>query len=233
MQTDTLARRICRGWLLLAIAAGLASPAWCQAIAGWSGQVELTGIPGSLLPGAFESDTAASIFQESSNLILVSDVAFDAGLPGLYDSPASLTPGVITAGTTVSDAYFHSDPIERTGTVFTGSVTFNSDILGVIALSATLSATDSIFGAAGLVYPGHDGGRGLEMVPGQDSFAISQDLRTLTFSVMTWGNVDEMRIITAGTPGKGNEAAAAPEPGTGLLLAAGFAAFACRKLVRG
>ncbi len=80
----------------------------------------------------------------------------------------------------VSDLYFDADPTQTAGTEFVGSITFSTDILGVIVLSATLNATDSILGLVSVSYPETDAGRGLELT-NQDSFSISADLRTVTF----------------------------------------------------
>jgi hypothetical protein len=72
-----------------------------------------------------------------------------------------------------------------------------------------------------VIYAESDGARGFELTPGQDQFSISSDLMTLSFTTMTWGNVDDLRILTAGESlsnlGTGAQSSA-PEPGTFLLL---------------
>ena len=214
-------KHVLRGCCLLVIVTGFGSPVWCNSISTLSGQVQLFPLPDSLQPGAFESDTTASIFQEQSNITLGADLPVDGDLAGAYTSHASLTPGVIPAGTMVSDLYFDSDPNSSTGIQFTGSITFSSDILGVIALSATLNATDGMLGVAGVNYPETERARGLEL-NNQDSFIISPDLRTLTFDVITMTGVDQMRIVIAG-----DSVSTVPEPGSGVLLALGFACVGC------
>lgn len=194
-----------------------------QSTVSLSGEAQMAPIPNSLLPGVFESDLSAEVYLESSNMILTQNVSVDATSYGTYNLFSQLTPGAIAAGTLVSDVMVQADPVQKTGTEFIGSLTFSSDILGVIVKSAMLTASDAIFGVSGVSYPGADGARGLEL-NGQDDFSISQDMHTLTFDLGTYTNIDEIRIITAGvtntTANSGQEAV--PEPGTVSLLALGF-----------
>jgi hypothetical protein len=211
--------------LFVAILSVLSVSVQAQSTISLSGQAQMAPIPSSLLPGVFENDLAAEVYLESSNMILTQNVSVDATSYGFYNLVSQLTPGVIAAGTLVSDVMLvQSDPVTDIGTEFIGSVTFNSNILGVIVKSATLTATDAIFGVSGVVYPGTDTVRGMEL--GQDAFSISQDMRTLSFDLNTFANLDEIRIITAGVTNNATvnpNLAAVPEPGTAGLLALGFA----------
>lgn len=208
-------------YTITAVAGALAfaTSGWCQTGITTSGQVRLTAPPNSLLPGAYESDAAADLFLENLDLVLPGSLAIDASQPGLYNSSASLTPSTLAAGTAVSSYYFHADPVTSTGTPFSGSITFGTNILGVIESTATLAATDSILGTSGVAYSGVLPGRGLEL-QGHDSFAISADSRTLSFSVMTWSVVDDMRIVTAASGGQNAVSQqVAPEPASVGLAA--------------
>ncbi len=191
-------------------------------------------LPTSLLPGVFENDLSAQVYLESSNMILTQSVAVDASSSGSYNRLSQLTPGVIAAGTLVSDVMLQTDPVKSTGTDFTGSITFGADILGVIVQSSLLTASDSIFGVSGVAYPGADGARGLELNGKQDGFSLSPDMHTLNFDVNTYGNIDEIRIITAGTVVNAQfspeNVSQTPEPDTYWLLALGVGALACGKL---
>jgi hypothetical protein len=187
------------------------------------GDITITGVPYSLVPGAEEDNKNAILFIEQAGFILNSNVIVEADLPGVYSSKSSLTGGEIPADTSVSSFYLHTDPVATTGTVFTGSITFSSPIPGVIATSAGLSATDSTFANPSVVYAESDRLRGFELSPSQDQFSISPDLLTLSFTATTWDNVDDLRIITAGEalsntslPITGPQSSA-PEPGTFLL----------------
>ncbi len=214
-----------RAGLILTLALGLAAPVWCgSTVISTTGQVQLVGLPASLTAGADESDSLAVAFTEQRDYTLRSSLTIDANLSGTYDTLATLTSGTINAGTTITDTYLHIDPVLNSGIRFSGSLTFGSDILGVIALNKTLSATDSILGAAGSVYPDANNSRGFEFISGQDQFSISSDLRTLSFSSETWSSVDDLRVITRGSAAFVSASSATPEPGTLLLLPAGFAA---------
>jgi hypothetical protein len=116
----------------------------------------------------------------------------------------------------------------RTGIPFSGSLVFSRNILGVIALSPELTATDNLFGPPGVTYATGDAVRGLELQDSQDMFNISPDLRTLTFSFTTWDNIDELRIITDGLiPVDANDnTTVTPEPKFWIVLALGLPALA-------
>ena len=228
MGAHKIIRRFRRGWYFLAIAAGLASPVRGDSIVTLSGQVQLVPLPSSVVLGALQNDNYVSLFQEQSDITLGANLPFDAGAPGVYSTKASLTPGVLAAGMVVSDFYFDSNPIRKTGTTFTGSITFSSQILGVIALVGTLNATDGILGAAGVQYPENDSQRGLELAD-EDVFSISPDSLTLVFNATVYTDVDQLRIVVAGD----NESIV-PEPGTIVLLALGLVVGGCfRKSIAG
>jgi len=205
------------------------APAWGDAIIlSTTGDIQTGTLTGSLLPGAQENQSDDVISLEQSSLSLQSGLAVDATASGVYNTVAGLTPGLIAAGTVISDTYFHSDPVLSSGTLFTGSITFSQNILGVISETSTLDATDSVLGAPGVVYAENDRARGLELAPSEDQFTISADLRTLSFSVMTWGNIDDLRVITAGVEGATATTqmapSATPEPDTMAILGIGLVA---------
>jgi hypothetical protein len=185
-----------------------------------TGDVLITGAPSSLAPGADEDNLDAILFIEQAGFVLNSAVVTEANLPGIYTSKTGLTGGILAAGTLVSSYYLHADPIASTGTPFSGSITFGSEILGVEATSTGLNATDSIFGDSNVVYAESDNARGFELTPNQDQFSISPDGLTLSFAALTWNNVDDLRIITAepGILNSGLSQPPTPEPGTFFLL---------------
>jgi hypothetical protein len=211
--------------ILLALTLSL--PAWCgSTVTTYSGDIGfINTAPSSLVPGAVENNLKALLFMEDTDLSFDSAITVNATAPGLYKSKASLTPGSIAAGTLVSDTYIHADPV-TSGTKFTGSVTFDSNILGVIVTTNDLFATDALLGVTGTNY-GNVTPRGLELNPLQDYFSISTDLRTLTFTLTTWGWTDDIRVLTAGAS-SGTSAAqpppasATPEPGTLALIGLGL-----------
>jgi hypothetical protein len=208
---------------ILVLLAALTARGWCGSVVTVSGQaVMISSAPESLLPGADEDDSAATLFLEQNDLSFSSGIMVDATLPGVYSSLGNLTSGVIAAGTPIYDTYFHADPAADRNVIFNGSLTFGSPILGVIFQSSTLDATDSLLGDEGTVYATGDTRRGLELIGIQDQFTISSDMQTLSFNVRAWNNLDEMRIITAAPSNNTGLAAEAPEPGSLLLVVAGL-----------
>ncbi|HEY4085464.1 MAG TPA: PEP-CTERM sorting domain-containing protein [Bryobacteraceae bacterium] len=206
----------------------LSVPAWAgSTVSSYSGDIGFINTPpSSLVPGAVENDLKALLFMEDSDLSFASAITVNATAPGLYQSKASLTPGSIAAGTRISDTYIHADPV-TSGTIFTGSVTFNTDILGLIVTTNDLFASDSFLGVTGTNYGGSTTPRGLELSPTQDYFSISSNLRTLTFTLKTWAYTDDIRVITAGNFASTFGASSAaqspvPEPGTIALIGLGL-----------
>ena len=150
-----------------------------------------------------ESDIVAFVFSERLGVTLASAASVDATASGTYGTGGALTPGLISIGTRIDSYYVHADRVGRPTAflAFSGSIKFDTDILGVAAQVSALDAT-SFLGAAGTNYSGIGGLEG-----GQDQFTISADRRTLTFAFSTSDGADDLRIITAA-------ARAVPEPGT-------------------
>ena len=189
---------------------------WCGAAradyASMTGAIELISPPASLKPNQVQNDQFINTFAEHHELTLASAVNVDDTAAGTFNKVSSLVAGTIAAGTVVDSYIFHSDTT-KSSTVYEGSVTFSSAILGVIVLSSSLNATDAQLGDSGTIYPTGDSGRGLELSKTQDFFTLSADLKTLTFHFDTHGNVDEVRVLTVGTP--------VPEPAAAVLLGLG------------
>ena len=135
--------------------------------------------------------------------------------PDTYDN-SNLPPlggSQLGAGTRVDSYFVHYDVASGNQTN-SGSVTFDTDILGVLVYATTIDASDGTLGAPGTVYVpgGTDPNRGMDFGP--DAFTLSADLRTLAFSLRENSNrLDQVRIVVA---------SAAPEPDTVLLFGAGL-----------
>ncbi len=178
------------GYTLVASVSGVSS----------SGAVQLIPAPPSVQQGALESDTQIRFFSERRGVALSNGVGVDANAPGTYSSLAALTPGTVSAGTIVDSYYLHADPV-GVGSVVqlqAGSVTFSTDVLGLIVLDPGLTASDAALGAPGTLYP--PGGRALEVGNPTDTAILSADRRTVTLHLSNTGATDDVRVITAANP---------------------------------
>jgi hypothetical protein len=186
-------------------------------IVGVSGQATVVSPPSSVEVG---TGSLSLVFAEQS-VVLPSLLTVDASGPGTYASPGSLTGGTISAGTDVNSYYLHSLGPNPGGSVFAGSITFSTPILGVEALDLSLSATNSILGLPTTTYYSGSHAQGFELGSQIDSFTISSDGLTLTYLDETFGLPDDLRIITA---------PAVPEPSSVQLLGMGILCVLCISL---
>jgi hypothetical protein len=150
---------------------------------------------------ALQSDTTMFAFDERQNVKLTAPVAVDITQPGTYDERDDLTQGTIPAGSVVRSHLVHSDAVvdrrELEATIVT-----DSDIIGIAIDSNTLDGSDFL-GNPGTVYPTGFGPRQLALdSPRQNDFVIQQiDRRTLVVHLSTGPHLDQVRVITVGTPG--------------------------------
>jgi hypothetical protein len=158
------------------------------------------GVPNSVGDDNFQSPDLFG-FDEAQNVLLAAPLTADVGT-----SP-------IPAGTTVSSHYIFFDPGPTEQVI--GTVTFDSDIIGIMTSTATLAASDFL-AAPGVNYLGSTS-RGLEA---GDSVTISAANQILV-DVVASSPGDYVRVLTVGT-----SESTVPEP-TGLAwLVAGIALIA-------
>ena len=175
--------------------------------------------PPSAAGGALTSTTTIWGWNEQQNVTLASDVRVDVNAPGTYDTPGSVVNATVPAGTVVNSHYFAAD---RTGpAVLTGTVTFPTDIVGIILVGGRADQTD-VLGAPGTTYPGTSSSRGLELAPTEDA-VILPNLRTLTIRAHAGTLIDHVRVLTrannppvasAGGPYAGSEGSPVALSGT-------------------
>src|SRR5262249_36054507 len=169
--------------------------------------------------GVLESDTQIVAFPERQNIILNTAIAVDITVPGTSPSATTrnFSSGTIPIGTKISSYFVHFDDIgdPATPVAASGSITFDTDILGLIVTAKNLDASDSYPGLPSVIYDTGDGGRDLEINPGDvgqgtnDQIILSDDRRTVTLNLRDGTAPDEVRILT--TP--------VPEPASISLLA--------------
>ena len=184
------------------------------AIISTTGDITIIPPPPDVTLDALNSDTDIWIFDEVQNFVLTTDLSVDFGGSG----------SVISAGTTINSYFIHKDIVSGLNTL-SGTATFDSLILGIIASPTLLSASDPILGLAGTTYPTGLDRRGTQVGEGgasADSITFSGN--TLTLISESSSRPDQLRVITA--------VSAVPVPaavwlfGSGLL---GLVAVARRK----
>lgn len=185
--------------LLIALVAslGVAGTA-AAAIVGTSGDAQLIAAPPSVELGALTSDRTIFAFDEQQCVPLASDVAVDISAPGKYNDVEDLNGGTIAAGTMVSTQFIHVD--SRHGKpghpiFYTGSITVDSDILGIAVLTETLNGSDNL-GAPGTVYP--DNARKVNFKV-NDYLIWNADNRILDVHFGNHMHTDQVRVFTACT----------------------------------
>ena len=193
------------------------------AISGTAGPILQIAPPASAATG-LASNANMWAWNEQQGVTLASAVRVDITSPGVYTQEAQLLSGVtIPAGTQVDSHYISSDGANGT-TNLDGTLTFPTDILGVIVKQANLNNSE-VLGSPGTDYPGTTQNLfGLELLPaGPDSVTLP-DQRTITLHSNRGANgVDEVRVITehdgsptanAGGPYMGAEGSAVTLHGT-------------------
>ena len=179
-------------------------PSFAMSATGGSVQ-QLGSAPASVAHGALESAQHVFVFEERSGHTLSSALSVTVSASGTYTS-ASVEPAIaatgtsIPAGTTVSSYFVHMDvPAATANATITGTLTFDSDILGVILTNEGLDATDATLGAAGTAYAGGDPSRRTVSSEKTDVIVISADRRTIQFTAYANNlSLDQFRVVTTG-----------------------------------
>jgi len=139
------------------------------------------------------------IFKEGQKIPLDSELGVDAKDSGTYDSQ-SLNNSTIATSIEVFSYLIHFDQNGQEKLLpATGSVTFSSEILGVIATPEKLAATDLILGIQNTEYPVTPD-RGPDTT--DDSFTISADRKTLSVKFRGAQNIDQLRVVIAAPQGE-------------------------------
>ena len=173
-------------------------------------------IPSDLSQGALVSGTEISLFAESMSVTTTESFTVDVIDTGRFDQVVDLSPHQIGAGT--YDAWLlHVGHLSGSGMPeLQGSLTFDTDVVGIMVKSTRMGGTDDLFGSAGTNYATGASARGLELNQ-DDWLELSADRRTVTiqFEIRTF--IDEIRIITMAS-------SETPVPGpAGLAALAGIA----------
>jgi hypothetical protein len=184
--------------------------------------VSTASVPSSIIEGAWEDTNSVRIFRERDRFLLPSPVTVDIVNPGTYGRSAGFVPVSqnIPANTRVQSYLMHFDPVGTPANLTrSGSVTFDLEVLGIIAgvrngvnVSApdnTLGLSSPIVGLPGVTY---DTAITDLFAGGGDQIVLSADRKTLSFIWISGAGSDNLRIITA----------AVPEPSSMTLVAGAF-----------
>jgi hypothetical protein len=146
----------------------------------------------------------------------------NVSIPGLTPASPSddnFSPATISAGTAVSSYFLHCDAVgsQSPPIRFVGSITFDTDILGLVFVNPRLNQGHDYPGLPGTLYS-TTGAMEINSTPAFDSIELSADRRTVTVDYRNSNSPDDVRIITA----------AVPEPATILLAVLGCGLLALR-----
>lgn len=188
---------------LLLSAIGTLSPNSTQAgILSVSNDVTVIAPPPSAFTGAF-SNNQIYLFPERTSFVLTNNILVDISDPGFIPVTNNffLSPTNIFVGTTVDSYYLHhGGPNTNTAS---GSVTFDSDVIGIICLTSNLLTSQRFLGAPGTTYRPTQGSQGYELGPvtPSDRIELSSDRRTVTVNTTGLNGVpDDIRILTVSPP---------------------------------
>jgi len=156
--------------------------------------------PPSLRQGDLQHDDVIRLLLERTDVPVAGETTVSLAAPGRYTSFAGRSAS-LSEGVSVDSYLLHWDPASVTGMrrFFSGCVTFRRPILGVIAATEPLNASDAIFGLRGAAYPTQGISRRLESVSdvqNADTIVLSADRLSLEVKLQA-SSLDQVRILVA------------------------------------
>lgn len=174
-------------------------------ITGVTGDVQLIATPASVNLSALQSDTTIFGFNEIQGYILTTDLFINGSGAGLHLGTGNTAIELTSSGTMLNSYIFHVEPVTPEITRFTGTVSFDSNILGIIFETNELNLSDAMLGATGTSYSsgnfrGFEGSGSGPCLGLYDCATISENLREITLDFGTSTQLDQIRIITSPVP---------------------------------
>jgi hypothetical protein len=176
--------------------------------------VKVLNSPPPIVYNGLSESQSVQAFQEKQNVIISENINVKTGFG--VGTQSVLVP----VGTLVSSDFVFFDSPGSGGVnrhFWEGEITFDQEILGIIANRNSFTPTTTLLGLEDVTY--NFDGRGLDFNKGTGPFADSVTFngKVLSFSIST-AVIDPIRVITAGSPAT----QAVPEPltilGTGTAL---------------
>ena len=172
-----------------------------------TGDIQVISAPASVSLGELQSDTTIFGFNEAQSYTLTSDLFINGSGAGLHlgSGPGNTATDFIASGTKLNSYLFHVEPVNTDITRFTGTVSFDSNILGIIFETNELNLSDTMLGATGTSYfsgnfRGFEGSGSGPCIGLYDCATISANLREITLDLGTSTQLDQIRIITSPVP---------------------------------
>jgi hypothetical protein len=185
------------------------------AIVSVSGPGVIINNPVNVAPGIVQTANV-NVFAEKGPVLDSVGMPLDHVNVGLVNSPGSLVPGSVMAGTLIHSYFIHFDPVGSLSRE--GSVRFDQKIIGVIIDNPKFNASNPLVGLLGNTYGTASGAYGVELAANGDRFGISPDRYTLGFRFAATDPGDRIRVITA-----------VPEPASMTALGLGAIALLRRR----
>lgn len=194
-----------------------------------SGEIEIVAPPPDASMGQYESNDFARLWQELQDVTVAAPLTVDVipflnNASGFYDSGQAPVEaqwnGTLPAGT-YSSWFFHADK-DGDNQTFTGTITFDRPVVGIVYKPPRLNDTDPTFGIPTTTYASGPA-RGVELDGAANYFSISitPDRRVIEIQTVVAHNLDNMRFLFV------------PEPSSWVLLAVGLVAVVAGKRALG
>ncbi len=169
--------------------------------------------PSDVRQGQLEHNSQIVVFPEQAGVKLLAPIKVDISKPGTSPTVVKrqgpkgrpkpskvnkrLSPFTIVRGREIDSYLIHFDPVGEADAHHTasGSVTFARDVLGLIVTADKLNATHAFPGLTNTTYPGGMA-QDIEFDKEGTSITLSEDRRTLTFTLVASTASDNIRVIT-------------------------------------
>ncbi len=170
-----------------------------------SGDIQLVkAMPRALAMNTFQNSSHIVLFCEQKGVTLPEAVSVDIVAPGTGDITCH-APGSVPSGKRVDSYLLHFDPSEDkhySGADLSGQITFDRQVLGIIATTPGFDRTDDFLGVRGIRY-GDEPSRGIEVPARQvknDIVTLSADRCTVRVKCRATNGYDQLRVLVSARP---------------------------------